>query len=111
MSIFDWLSVILIGVGEVCVLLALLGVFRLDYVLNRMHATTIADTMGTLFIFAGVILHYGLCIVSAKLLLVLIFQWLTAPVSGHMIARMCYTIAEHDVERHAELTFEREEEE
>lgn len=111
MSIFEWLSVILMALGEACVLIALLGVFRLDYVLNRMHATTIADTLGTLLIFCGIILHYGICMVSAKLLLVVIFQWITAPVSGHMIARMCYTIAENDVERHAELTFEREEDE
>lgn len=111
MSILELVSVVLMVLGELCVAVALLGVFRLDYFLNRMHATTIADTLGTLLIFLGVILQFGFCWTSAKLLLVLIFQWTTAPVSGHMISRMAYTIDEKDVEQHALRTFPYEEDE
>lgn len=110
MSILNVITIALIVLGELCVLISLLGVFRLDYVLNRMHATTIADTLGTLLIFVGVILHFGVSWISAKLVLVIIFQWLTAPVSGHLIARMIYSSREEDVQKHAEITFPFEEE-
>lgn len=105
MNLFNIMTIILIALGEVCVLISLLGVFRLNYVLNRMHATTIADTLGTLLIFAGVILHFGVSWITAKLVLVIIFQWLTAPVSAHLIARMIYFSREMNVQKHAEITF------
>lgn len=111
MSIIQIIAVILMAAGEICILLSLLGVFRLNYVLNRMHATTIADTLGTLLIFLGVILCWGLSWTSAKLAAVVVFQWITAPVSGHMIARLTYFSEERDVTQHAEVLFEREEEE
>lgn len=111
MSILEILSVLLIALGEACVIISIIGVFRMNYFLNRMHATTIADTMGTLLIFLGVMLHFGFSLVSAKLLVVVIFQWTTAPVSGHMISRMAYTIDEKDVEQHAERMFRHEEDE
>lgn len=111
MTILQSLSCLLILLGELCVIIAIIGVFRMDYFLNRMHATTIADTLGTLLIFLGVMLQFGFSLVSAKLLLVVIFQWTTAPVSGHMISRMVYTISEKDVETHAKRTFRHEEDE
>lgn len=110
MTVTEIISVILIVLGEVCVGISILGVLRLKYFLNRMHATTIADTLGTLLIFLGVMLQFGFTLTSAKLLLVVIFQWTTAPVSGHMISRMAYTIDEKDVEGHAVRTFPYEEE-
>lgn len=110
MTISELLSVVFIALGELCVLIALLGVFRLNYVLNRMHATTIADTMGTLLILLGVVMYFGLSWVSAKLLVVLVFQWITVPVSGHLIARMVYTSKEGNVEKFTEITFPYEEE-
>lgn len=108
MTVIQWLAVILMILGELCVLISLLGVFRLKYVLNRMHATTIADTLGTLLIFAGVILLFGFSWTSAKLALVVVFQWTTCPVSGHLIARMIYYSKESDVREHAEITFKKE---
>jgi multicomponent Na+:H+ antiporter subunit G len=111
MSLTEWISLILMVLGEACVLLALLGVLRLKYVLNRMHATTIADTLGTLLMLLGVMLQFGLSWVTLKLLLVLLFQWVTVPVSGHMIARMVCSSRERDVSHHAEITYTMEEEE
>jgi multisubunit Na+/H+ antiporter MnhG subunit len=58
----------------------------------------------------GVLLTFGFSWVSAKLVIVVIFQWLTAPVSGHLIARMMYYNEEDDVAHHAQITFPREEE-
>ena len=110
MSVTQILSIILFVLGEGCILIALIGVFRFDFVLNRMHATTIADTLGTFFIVLGGLLQFGLSWTSAKLLLVLLFQWITVPIAGHMIARMVFMNDEGHVKEHAEITFPHEEE-
>lgn len=111
MSAREWIAVISIVLGELCVLTAIIGVFRFDYVLNRMHATTIADTMGTLLIFVGVMVLFGLQWVTLKLIVIVALQWTTCPVAGHIIARMVYFSQTKDLGRHAEFTFDREEEE
>lgn len=110
MSATELLTVLLFVLGEACILISLIGVFRFDFVLNRMHATTIADTMGTLFIVLGGLLHFGLSWTSAKLVLVLLFQWVTAPISAHLIARMIFSGSLARVREHTELTFPYEEE-
>lgn len=110
MTLIQILSVLLFVLGEACILIALIGVVRFDFVLNRMHATTIADTLGTLFIILGALLQFGWSWTSAKLVLVLLFQWVTAPISAHMIARMLFMGSLDRIRSHAELTFPYEEE-
>ena len=76
-----------IGLGLVCCCIAMFGVYRMDYVLSRIHAAAIIDTLGTLLIFIGMILLRGLGWASAKILLILAFQWITSPVSTHRISK------------------------
>ena len=66
---------------------SVLGLFRFKFVLNRMHAAAMADTLGIGFILIGCILMRGFSAVTWKFVLVLIFMWLTAPISSHLIAK------------------------
>ena len=67
---------------------AVLGLFRFDYVLNRMHAAAVGDTLGVFCILIGLILLHGWSLSAAKAVLLLVFLWLTSPVAGHLIAEM-----------------------
>ena len=67
---------------------AVLGLFRFDYVLNRMHAAAVGDTLGVFCILIGLILLHGWSLSAAKTLLILVFLWLTSPVASHLIAEM-----------------------
>ena len=51
----------------------MIGVFRFKYVLNRMHAAAMGDTLGIGFALAGLILMSGFTFTSVKLLLVIVF--------------------------------------
>ncbi len=62
------------------------GLFRFKYVLNRMHAAAMGDTLGIILIVAGTIVLRGLSLASIKLLLVLVFMFLTGPAVTHLIA-------------------------
>ena len=67
---------------------AVLGLFRFDYVLNRMHAAAVGDTLGVFCILIGLILFHGWSLSAAKTLLILVFLWLTSPVASHLIAEI-----------------------
>ena len=84
----DITAIVLISVGAVFMLISVLGVFRMKFVLNRMHSAALADTCGILFIIAGLMLLSGFTFMTLKLLLILVIFWLTSPVSGHLLSNM-----------------------
>ena len=95
------------GLAALCVLagcFALLTamVFRFDFSLNRLHAASIADTLGLSLLVLAVMLAVGLRPVLWKLLLMVILQWCTSPLSGHMLAQFEYRVNQN-LEQHLEL--------
>ena len=82
------LSAICIGSGLLIIILSVLGVYRFRFVLNRMHAAAMADTLGILFIILGLMIANGFNMVLLKFLSVIAFMWIASPVSSHLIARM-----------------------
>lgn len=94
-----WTSIILnvivsffILSGTFFVLSGAIGVVRFPDVYTRLHAATKASTLGIAGILIGafVFLYIDHSIVSGKLLLAIIFTFLTAPVSAHMISRAAH---------------------
>ena len=75
-------------IGMIFEITAVFGVFRFKYVLNRMHAAALGDTMGLFFVLLGLAIACGLEMNSLKLLLLAVLFWMTSPVSSHMIARL-----------------------
>lgn len=104
MAVFEWLQ-FLIGAGLLLAGLAIflvemIGVFRFKYVLNRMHAAAMGDTLGIGFALIGLIVMSGVNFISAKLLLVIVFLWFASPVSSHLIARLEVTTNEDEEEHY-----------
>jgi monovalent cation/proton antiporter MnhG/PhaG subunit len=104
------------GVTALCVvgglfalLTALLGLFRFDYALNRLHAAAIADTLALGLVLLGVMVAVGFRAVLWKLVLVLVIQWYTSPLSSHMLAQFEYRAGQEDLARYLELPEETEE--
>ena len=72
--------------GAVAFVLSVVGVFRFKYVLNRLHASAIADTLGTLLTALGLFIIRGFSMPSLKLVLIVIAMWVTGPVCTNRIA-------------------------
>lgn len=66
------------------------GLIRMPDVFCRMHATTKCDTLGAGLILVGLMIFNGLSMISLKLLLILIFIWITNPTAAHIIAKAEY---------------------
>lgn len=102
MAVFEWVrflgGAVLLLCGLGIFLIEMIGVFRFKYVLNRMHAAAMGDTLGIGFALLGLILMSGLNFTSAKLLLVIVFLWFASPVSSHLIARLEVTTNEEETQ-------------
>jgi multicomponent Na+:H+ antiporter subunit G len=98
MEIIEWIRFLagglLLLLGLVIFLIEMIGVFRFHYVLNRMHAAAMGDTLGIGCCLLGLIVMKGFCFTSLKLLLVIAFLWFSSPVSSHLIARLEITTDE-----------------
>lgn len=74
--------------GLIVSAIATFGLFKFKFVLNRMHAAAMNDTLAIMFVLLGLIVMNGFNALSLKLLLIIIFLWFASPVSSHLIARL-----------------------
>lgn len=92
MEMLEWIKLITGGAFLLCGLLIFLielyGIFHLDYVLNRMHAAAMGDTLGISFSLIGLMIFTGLNFTTLKMGLIVIFLWFASPVSSHLLARL-----------------------
>ena len=82
--------------------IAVYGVYKFGFVMNRMHAAAIGDTLGLMLGAIGLIILKGISWFSLKMLLVVVLLWMTSAISSHVIMRMEYSIDEEQVRKETE---------
>lgn len=78
------------------------GVFHFKYVLNRMHAAALGDTLALSLCLIGLMILAADPFFSAKIALVILFLWFASPTASHMLARLEVTTNEN-LEEHCEI--------
>lgn len=89
-------------IGMLFFIVEIFGVFHFKYVLNRMHAAAMGDTLGITMSLVGLMILSGLNFTTLKMALVIIFLWCASPASSHLIARLEVTTNE-ELEEYCEL--------
>ncbi|MBR2045187.1 MAG: monovalent cation/H(+) antiporter subunit G [Agathobacter sp.] len=102
------LGIAFIIMGLLVFVIQLIGVFKFKYVLNRMHAAGMGDTMGISLCLLGTMFLYGWGFTTLKVVLIAAFLWLASPVSSHLIARLEVTTNE-ELEKNCKVEKEEEE--
>ena len=74
--------------GLLTMMAAVFGMYRFKFVLNRMHTAATSDTFGLLLSMIGLIIWKGFGFEALKMLIIIVFFWMSGPVSSHLIARM-----------------------
>lgn len=96
--IWEWIrfivGTIVLCIGLLTFALEVFGVYRFHFVLNRMHAAAMGDTLGIGISLIGLIIFSGFNFTSLKMFLVVVFLWFASPVSSHLIARLEVTTDE-----------------
>jgi len=85
-----WVAVALVLAGLFFTFVAVVGLIRLPDVYTRSHATSKADTLGTLLTLSGVALLFDGAVPRAKLLVLALFLLVTNPTATHAITRAAY---------------------
>ena len=67
---------------------AMLGNYRFGYVLNRMHAAGIGDSLGVFLVVLSLVISADSGLDMLKLALLVVFLWSTSPVTSHFLARI-----------------------
>ena len=85
-------ALVILTLGAGFMLIACLGLVRLPDMLTRMQAATKASTLGTGLIMMGAALYFADLGVSARVLAMLLFIFMTVPVAAHKLARAAYML-------------------
>lgn len=109
----EWIRFIVgiafILMGLLVFVIQLVGVYKFKYILNRMHAAGMGDTMGISLCLVGTMFLFGWGFTSLKIALIVAFLWLASPVSSHLIARLEVTTNE-ELEKYCKMEADKREE-
>jgi len=83
---------ILSGVGALFILLAAIGFVRMPDFFLRVSVTTKAATLGVGLVLCSAAVYFYNSSVTSRVLAIILFLLLTAPVAAHMIGRTAYFI-------------------
>ncbi|WIF95860.1 monovalent cation/H(+) antiporter subunit G [Caminicella sporogenes] len=67
-----------------------IGLLRFPDVFTRAHSAAKCDTLGAILCLISLIIYDGLNFSGIKLLLTIVFLWITSPTATHLIARAAY---------------------
>ena len=84
--LLDMLSWLLLMAGSFFVVTGGIGLVRMPDFFTRLHPSGLVDTMGATLVVAGLVLQAEEWQVAVKLLLVLVFLYLTGPTATHAVA-------------------------
>jgi len=89
---YEFIGALLILIGSIISVISAIGIIRFPDVYSRAHAGTKSSTLAVLLTLTGAFLYIWLteALISVRLLLGIVFVFLTAPVSGHLIIRAAY---------------------
>lgn len=76
--------------GAIFVLLASIGLLRMPDSYLRISVTTKAATLGIGLLLIAAAIHFKDFSITTRVLAIILFMLLTAPVSGHLIGRTSY---------------------
>ncbi|VEF49372.1 monovalent cation/H+ antiporter subunit G [Bacillus freudenreichii] len=91
-EIDEFIGAFLILIGSVISVISAMGIIRFPDVYTRAHAATKSTTLGVQLSLVGAFIYIWMTehFISVRLILGILFVFITAPVSGHLIIRAAY---------------------
>ena len=89
------LTAVLVAAGLFLMITAVVAQYRFKYVINRMHAASMSDSLGLTLMYAGLCISAPDGWTVVKFIMIIGFLWITSPTAGHLIARLELTSNEH----------------
>ena len=74
---------------------AVIGANRFGFIMNRIHAAGIGDTLGIFLVALALVLGTGFGMPQLKMIMIIVFLWFTSPVSSHFVIQIEYFTNPH----------------
>ena len=86
----DIIIIVLSSLGTIFALLAAIGLIRMPDTFLRISVNTKAATLGVGLLLGASAIYFGDLAISTRVLAIIIFIFLTAPIGGHLLGRTAY---------------------
>lgn len=86
----DIVIIIFSSLGTIFAMLAAVGLIRMPDTYLRISVNTKAATLGVGLLLAASAIYFGELAISSRVLAIIIFLFLTAPIGGHLLGRTGY---------------------
>lgn len=90
MSLTEMIALAVTAVGVLFTLLSSVGMIRMPDLYTRVHAVGKAGTLGIAGVLLGAAVYFADPLQALKLVVLVAFFFLTAPVAAHMLDRAAY---------------------
>lgn len=92
MTILEGIALVLTAIGVFFIVLSAIGILRLPDLYTRVHAVGKAGTLGVIGVLLAVGAHFADLLISVRMIALIAFFLITAPVAAHMLDRAAYLI-------------------
>lgn len=88
----EYVAALFILLGSIIAFISAIGILKFPDVYTRAHAATKSATLAVLLTLSGAFIYFWITegYLSVRLLLGIVFIFITAPVAGHLIIRAAY---------------------
>ena len=90
MGVCDWISAVFLALGAFFALTGAVGVLRFPDFYSRLHPAGHGDTLAQTFFLFGLLFQSPDLFMAAKLVLITVFLYITAPTATHAISQAAY---------------------
>lgn len=90
MTLIELIAVALTAVGVLFTLISSVGIIRMPDLYTRVHAVSKAGTLGVAGVLLGVAVSFADLLTGVKIVALIVFFVLTAPVAVHMLDRAAF---------------------
>ena len=99
------IGLILLFLGLLVFIFEIIGISKYRFVLNRMHAAGMGDTLGIFLCMLGLMFISGLNFTTLKFALIVVFLWFSSPTASHLISGL-ETLTDEDLSKFADVQVE-----
>jgi multicomponent Na+:H+ antiporter subunit G len=86
----EWIAALFLVTGALVLLFAAIGILRFPDLYARMHASSKSTSFGVALMVIGTAVHFMAFSTALEALLIVLFLFMTIPISAHLLARAGY---------------------
>ena len=96
------ISSVFVLIGILIFIIGVIGIFRVGYILNRLHIAAMLDSCGLLFMAVGIGLMRRNLFEALKLASIIALFWIASPVCSHLLSAL-EVATNKDYEKNAQV--------